>query len=57
MQTDRYDNTLSTEFATARDAYVEGVDLVLSGNHGAEEAFQSATEEGDRSEKRALSSL
>jgi hypothetical protein len=48
MQTDRYDNTLSTEFATARDAYVEGVDLVLSGNQGAEEAFQSATEADDR---------
>jgi len=44
MQTDRYDNALSTTSAEARDAYIEGVDMVLSGNHGAEDAFTRATE-------------
>lgn len=44
MQTDRYGNALSTSSAAARDAYVEGVDLVLSGNYGAEHAFQRAVE-------------
>ncbi len=48
MQTDRYGNLLSTDSATARDAYVEGVDLVLSGNYGAEEAFQRAVDADDR---------
>ena len=47
MQTDRYGNVLSTNSATARDAYVEGVDLVLSGNYGAEEAFQRAVDADD----------
>ncbi|MBU2534391.1 MAG: tetratricopeptide repeat protein, partial [Alphaproteobacteria bacterium] len=44
MQSDRYGNPLSTSSATARDAYIEGVDLVLSGNHGAQEAFERAIE-------------
>ena len=47
MQTDRYGNVLSTNSAAARDAYVEGVDLVLSGNYGAEEAFQRAVDADD----------
>lgn len=47
MQTDRYGNVLSTNSAVARDAYVEGVDLVLSGNYGAEEAFQRAIDADD----------
>lgn len=44
MQNDRYGNTLTTSSAAARDAYVEGVDLTLSGNFGAEDAFRRATE-------------
>lgn len=44
MLNDRYGNSLSTSSQAARDAYVEGVDLTLSGNHGAEEAFVRATE-------------
>jgi len=47
MQTDRYGNELSTESAAARDAYIEGVDLVLSGNYGAEHAFQRAVDADD----------
>ena len=47
MQTDRYGNALSTSSATARDAYIEGVDFVLSGNHGAEDAFQRAIDADD----------
>jgi tetratricopeptide (TPR) repeat protein len=42
MLTDRYDNPLSTTSAQARDAYVAGVDLLLSANAGAEEAFRKA---------------
>jgi len=42
MFTDRYDNPLSTTSAEARDAYVAGVDLLLSANAGAEEAFRKA---------------
>ena len=44
MQKDRYGNVLTTSSADARDGYVEGVDLVLSGNYGAEEAFQRAVD-------------
>ncbi|MGI9479630.1 MAG: tetratricopeptide repeat protein [Hyphomicrobiaceae bacterium] len=44
MLTDRYDNQLSTTSGVARDAYIEGVDLVLSGNYGAEHAFQRAVD-------------
>jgi hypothetical protein len=39
MLTDRYDNSVSTASAPARDAYVAGVDLLLSANAGAEDAF------------------
>ena len=39
---DRYGNSLTTTSGSARDAYVEGVDLMLGGNYGAEEAFQRA---------------
>jgi tetratricopeptide (TPR) repeat protein len=42
MLTDRYGFALSTASAEARDAYVAGVDLALSANHGAEEAFRRA---------------
>ncbi len=42
MLTDRYDNPISTSSQAARDAYVEGVDCILSANHGALEAFQRA---------------
>lgn len=47
MQTDRYGNELSIGSAAARDAYVEGVDLVLSGIYGAEQAFQRAVDADD----------
>ena len=42
MLEDRYGFALSTASAEARDAYVAGVDLSLSANHGAEEAFRLA---------------
>jgi tetratricopeptide (TPR) repeat protein len=42
MLTDRYGLPVSTASATARDAYVEGCDLILSGNPGAETAFGGA---------------
>jgi tetratricopeptide (TPR) repeat protein len=42
MLRDRYDFALSTASAEARDAYVAGVDLTLSANHGAEEQFRRA---------------
>ena len=42
MLSDRYGNQLSTASPAARDAYVEGVDLTLSGNYGAFEAFERA---------------
>jgi tetratricopeptide (TPR) repeat protein len=42
MLRDRYGFTLSTTSPEARDAYVAGVDLSLSANHGAEEQFQRA---------------
>jgi tetratricopeptide (TPR) repeat protein len=40
--TDRYGLAVSTSSATARDAYVEGVDLLLAAWPGAEEAFGRA---------------
>jgi Tfp pilus assembly protein PilF len=46
--TDRYDLELSTTSAAARDAYVEGCDLILSGNPGAEAAFARAIEADPR---------
>src|SRR5438045_1021437 len=42
MLTDRHDNALTTGSAEASDAYVVGVDLLLSANEGAEQAFQRA---------------
>ena len=42
MLKDRYDNPLTTASAPARDAYVRGVDALLSANVGAEEAFREA---------------
>jgi tetratricopeptide (TPR) repeat protein len=42
MLTDRYGLTLSTASPGARDAYVEGVDLILSGNAGPVAAFERA---------------
>lgn len=44
MLQDRYGNELTTTSQVARDAYIEGVDCVLSANHGAEEAFKRAIE-------------
>jgi hypothetical protein len=42
MIEDRYGFALTTASSEARDAYVSGVDLSLSANHGAEEAFRRA---------------
>lgn len=42
MLTDRYDLPLSTPSPAARDAYVEGVDLLLSANAGADAALDRA---------------
>jgi tetratricopeptide (TPR) repeat protein len=42
MRTDRYGNTITTASDTARDAYVRGVDLLLSANDGADVAFREA---------------
>lgn len=42
MFKDRYGLALSTGSQTARDAYVEGVDLFLSANFGSEAAFERA---------------
>ncbi|MFO1028586.1 MAG: tetratricopeptide repeat protein [Acetobacteraceae bacterium] len=44
MLTDRYGLPVSTASAAARDAYVEGVDLLLAANDGPAEAFQRALE-------------
>ena len=42
MLADRYDLSLSTASAVARDAYVEGCDLALTLYPGAVEAFDRA---------------
>ena len=42
MLADRYDLSLSTQSATARDAYVRGCDLALTLYPGAIEAFDRA---------------
>lgn len=42
---DRYDNTLSTAQAAARDHYVKGVDLLLAGEAGIAQAFEAAIAE------------
>lgn len=47
MPTDRYGFALSTNSATACDAYVAGVDLALSANHGSEEQFRRAIASDD----------
>jgi len=44
MLQDRYGNALSTQSSAARDAYVEGVDLLIAANYGADDAFQRAVE-------------
>ena len=43
MLQDRYGLALSTGSAAARDIYVEGMDLFLGANAGAEQAFAQAT--------------
>ena len=43
MLSDRYGNALTTSSAGARDAYVAGVDLLLSANQGAEEQFSESS--------------
>ena len=47
MMTDRYGLPLSTTSDAARDAYVEGVDLLLAAQPGAERAFSRALEADD----------
>jgi len=47
MDKDRYDNPLTTTSPAARDAYITGVDAILSANAGAEAAFQRAIEADD----------
>jgi len=42
MQKDRYDNSLSTASTSARDAYVAGVDALLSANPDPEAFFREA---------------
>jgi tetratricopeptide (TPR) repeat protein len=42
MLKDRYDNPLTTSSTAARDAYIRGVDALLSANIGAEDAFSEA---------------
>lgn len=42
MRKDRYGNPLTTQSDTARDAYVRGVDLLLGGDAGVEDAFEAA---------------
>ena len=42
MLSDRYGNGLTTASGAARDAYVAAVDLLLSANPGAEQAFERA---------------
>ena len=42
MLTDRYGLTVSTTSSVARDAYIEGCDLIFSGNLGPADAFQRA---------------
>ena len=42
MLTDRYDNTVSTQSAAARDAYIDAVDRFLGAAPGTDTAFQTA---------------
>lgn len=48
MLNDRYGNPLSTSSDAARDAYDDGVDLMLAGNYGAQQAFARAIEADDQ---------
>ena len=48
MLTDRYDLPLSTTSAAARDAYVQGCDLLMTLYPGAEEAFDRAITADER---------
>ena len=47
MLKDQYDNVLSTRVAAARDAYVDGLDLILAGQAGVQEAFERAVAADD----------
>ena len=42
MLTDRYDNHLTTQSSSARDAYISGTDAILSASAGAEECLNQA---------------
>lgn len=42
MRKDRYGNPLTTQSDRARDAYVRGIDLLLGGDAGVEDAFEAA---------------
>ncbi len=44
MLKDRYDNPLTTTSQSARDAYTEGVDLILSANAGGDRMLQRGIE-------------
>lgn len=48
MQQDRYGNELSTVSATARDAYVQAVDLFLAAAPNVDDAFRGATAADER---------
>jgi len=47
MLKDRYGNPLTTTSGTARDAYIEGVDGILSANEGADRALSRAIDGDD----------
>ena len=47
MLNDRYDNPLTTTSQSARDAYIEGVDSILSANAGGGRVLQRAIEADD----------
>ncbi len=47
MLNDRYDNPLTTTSQSARDAYIEGVDSILSANAGGDRMLQRAIEADD----------
>ncbi len=47
MLNDRYDNPLTTTSQSARDAYIEGVDSILSANAGGDRVLQRAIEADD----------
>ena len=47
MLNDRYDNPLTTTSQSARDAYIEGVDSILSASAGGDRVLQQAIEADD----------